>query len=153
MLAFPIPSCHLFIQLGVCLLLLLSPSRFDVTNWVGTESGLNCVTAKRKGRRKAEEKTRKETLCVIAKRKERREAICVTNRGTNVTGYKRYHSIYVVHQTESVVLSDDSELRYAMSQRQADTQNTKSNSPPVWKTVGISRGVKDICNTSTPQCL
>ena len=47
----------------------------------------------------------------------------------------------MVHQTESVVLSDDSVLRYAMSQRQADTQNTKSNIPPVWKTVGISRGV------------
>ena len=31
-------------------------------------------------------------------------------------------------QTESVVLSDGSVLRYAMSQRQADTQNTKSNS-------------------------
>ena len=51
----------------------------------------------------------------------------VTNRGTNVTGDKRYHGIYVVHQTERVVLSDDSVLRYAMSQRQADTQNTKSN--------------------------
>ena len=56
-------------------------------------------------------------------------------------------------QTESVVLSDGSVLRYAMSQRQADTQNTKSNIPPVWKTFGISRGVKDICNTSTPQSL
>ena len=35
--------------------------------------------------------------------------------------------MYVVNQTESVVLSDGSVLRYAMSQRQADTQNTKSN--------------------------
>ena len=69
------------------------------------------------------------------------QRIFVTNRGTNVTGDKRYHGIYVVHQTESVVLSDDSVLRYTMSQRQADTQNTKSNIPPVWKTVGISRGV------------
>ena len=77
----------------------------------------------------------------------------VTNRGTNVTGDKRYHGIYVEHQTESVVLSDGSVLRYAMSQRQADTQNTKSNIPPVWKTVRISRGVNDICNTSTPQSL
>ena len=72
----------------------------------------------------------------------------VTNRGTNVTGDKRYHGIYVVHQTEGVVLSDGSVLRYAMSQRQADTQNTKSNIPPVWKTAGISRGVNDICNTT-----
>ena len=44
-----------------------------------------------------------------------------------MTGDKRYHGIYVVHQAESVVLSDDSVLRYAMGQRQADTQNTKSN--------------------------
>ena len=53
--------------------------------------------------------------------------LSVTNRGTIVTGDKWYHGIYVVHQTERVVLSDDSVLRYAMSQRQADTQNTKSN--------------------------
>ena len=40
----------------------------------------------------------------------------VTNRGTNVTGDKRYHGIYVVHQTERVVLSDCSVLRHDMSQ-------------------------------------
>ena len=77
----------------------------------------------------------------------------VTNRGTNVTGDKRYHGIYVVHQTERVVLSDSSVLRCVMSQRQADTQNTKSNIPPVWKTVGINRRGYNTCNTNTPQSL
>ena len=52
--------------------------------------------------------------------------LCVTSRGINVTGDKRYHGVYVVHQTVSIVLSDGSVLRY-VSQRQADTQNTKSN--------------------------
>ena len=42
----------------------------------------------------------------------------------------------MVHQTERAVLSDGSVLRHVMSQRQADTQNTKSNIPPVWKTDG-----------------
>ena len=42
--------------------------------------------------------------------------VLVTNRGTNVTGDKRYHGIYVVHQTERVVLSDCSVLRHDMSQ-------------------------------------
>ena len=53
----------------------------------------------------------------------------------------------------SVVLSDGSVLRYVMSQGQADTQNTKSNIPPVWKTVGINRRGHNTCNTSTPQSL
>ena len=37
----------------------------------------------------------------------------------------------------------------ALSQRQADTQNSKSNIPPVWKTVGMSRGgAKALQNSS-----
>ena len=31
-----------------------------------------------------------------------------------------------------------------MSQRQADTKNTKSYIPPVWKTVGMNRGVQKL---------
>ena len=56
-----------------------------------------------------------------------RDVVTVTNRGTNLTGDKWHHGIYVVHQTERVVLSDGSVLCYVMSQRQPDTQNTKSN--------------------------
>ena len=38
-----------------------------------------------------------------------------------------------------------------MSQRQADTKNTKSYIPPVWKTVGMNRGVQKLnaCKYST----
>ena len=57
----------------------------------------------------------------------------VTNRSTNVTRDKRYHCIYV------------------MSQRQTDTQNTKSNIPPVWKTVGMNRGVQIQMYANTPE--
>ena len=39
MLDFPIPLCHSFFQLGVCLLLLVSPSRFVVTNMYRSKLG------------------------------------------------------------------------------------------------------------------